>query len=182
MKFLKAVKRVGGRDTDIEIPYSGNESASSLPVACVLACDAPFTIHDVGGHDVLWDALYDDLWNLDPLLVIPEGLGLTFAFDGSSSLIVPDEDGVWMLSYFAERGGDVTWAGRLRVGGVGLNFPWVQQLDTAADANGSPYLAGAIATPLPAGTQITHQIMNDRVASAGAYNCNQVYLSIVRHA
>lgn len=153
----------------------------STAVACVLACDAAFTIHDVGNYNVLWDALYDDLWNLDPLVAIPVGLGLTFAFDGSSSLIVPTVDGIWSLSYYAERAQETAWGGSLRNGGLGVNFPWVQQLKGDGNANGVPYLAGTIATPIPTGAQMTHQIATVTAAgSGGAYTCNQVYLSIVR--
>jgi hypothetical protein len=160
----------------------GGGGGGSQAVACVLARDAPFDIHDAGNYDILWDALYDDLWNLDPLAAIPDGLGLTFAFDGTSSLIVPTVNGIWSLSYFANRVADAAWAGTVRNGGLGLNFPWTQQLNAVGTDNGDPFLAATFTGPIPSGAQMTHQVSVITNAAGSPYTCYQVYLSIVRHA
>jgi hypothetical protein len=157
-------------------------SGGSSAVGCVLARDAAFDIHVVGNYDILWDALYDDLWNLDPLAAIPDGLGLTFAFDGSSSLVVPDEAGIWSLSYTANRAVDTGWAGSIRNGGLGINFPWAQQLDSTGIGNGEPFLSSTYAGPIPSGAQMTHQVATTTDAASSPYICDQVYLSVVRHA
>lgn len=152
----------------------------SQPVACLLACNTNFNVHDAGAHDVLWDALYDNFWDFNPLASIPDGLGLTFAFDGSSSLIVPTEAGTWALSYFAERVADTNWGGEFAVGGVGLSFPFVQPRIGTGTSQGTPFMAGSLTAPLPSGTQLTHQVVTDNAASSAPSNVVQVFLSIVR--
>lgn len=181
-------QEIGRRLVDGEwVTNIADESAGggSQPVACVLARDAAFDIRAAGNYDVLWDALYDNFWDLTPLVAIPAGLGLDFDFDGSSSLVVPTEAGFWTLSYFATRDQDIAWAGSFVIG-IGINLPWLQEKlydNPAGDlTQGTPYMAGTLTTPLPAGAQLTHQVATAVTASAGSSTCTQVYLSIVRHA
>lgn len=166
------------------VPSSSHPSSGGgfTPVSCLLARDADFDIKAIGDYDVLWDALYDNYWDLNPLAAIPAGLGLAFAVNGSSSLVAPTEAGVWAFSYFGERAADVGWAGSLRLG-FGINLPWIQQLNAVGSANGYPFLNGSITVPLPSGTQITHQVATvTAAATGGPYVCAQMYLSIVRLA
>lgn len=151
------------------------------PVACLLAREADFNVHDVAGYPVLWDALYDDLWNQEPLMSIPDGLGLTFAFDGSSSRVTAAEAGVWAFSYYAIRQVDASLACRLVLGGIGPNFPWVQQ-NNAGSPVVDPYIAASLTLSLPAGAHIDHTIETLVVATANPHNVQQVQLTIVRLA
>jgi hypothetical protein len=75
MKFLKAVRRVGGKATDIEIPYSGNEGGDSQTIAEILSVsnDADQnTLNNldwVGANAIFTDTI--DIQNSDHIEINP---------------------------------------------------------------------------------------------------------------
>lgn len=90
-----------------------NADGAGSIVSCVISRDNSIDVHDLDSHPFLWDALYDNYSDFNTLSSIPDGLGLTFAFDGSSADITTDEAGVWAFYYNLTMGPDDTWRGAL---------------------------------------------------------------------
>ncbi len=91
-------------------------------VGCVLSVDGGVDVKASGDHPFLWDALYDNIQDFNALNAIPDGLGLSFLFDGSSADITTTAAGVWAFTYNVSVSSDATWAGALdtRFGGYTL--------------------------------------------------------------
>jgi hypothetical protein len=80
-------------------PTSGpGGGGASVGPSCVLNINPGVDIHAVGTHDFLWNRLFDNRYDFNPLPAIPAGMGLTFFWDGTSAEITPTEDGVWSFT------------------------------------------------------------------------------------
>lgn len=141
-------------------------------ISCLLARDANLDIHDVGNHEILWDALYDNPWDWNTLLAIPDGLGLSFAFDGTADDVTTTEDGVWAFTLQIATAGDQDWRGGMNAGpqqtGLAFAFGEKQQIITQV-------------VPLSSGSTVPWRIATSTQATADPFNAT-AYLTIVRLA
>lgn len=153
-----------GTDT----PVGGGGSSSV--VSCVIARDGTVDIHDVGDHQIVWDALYDNYIEFNTLTEIPDGLGLDFAFDNTSAAITTTEAGVWSFVYNFTLSNDANWRGSFdtRFGG--------QKVDPGSNA---PTLVAHLLA-IPSGSMFTPQFSTANAATADPYDVGGVYLIATR--
>jgi hypothetical protein len=122
-------------------------------VGCTLRRSA-LNIHDSANYPISFDALVDNLWNTNPLAAIPDGLGLSFSFDGSSPDFLTTEDGVWSFSLFARgNSDDATWKGDTQI-------PFIE-VSSHFDFVGSQYGSVLSSTfSMPAGTGVDQCVIS----------------------
>ena len=137
--------------------------------SCLLSRDAALDIRPVGTHPILWDALYNNIWDFTPLAAIPAGLGLSFSFDGSSGTITTTTAGTWVFYYVFARGGDATYFGVLSTG-LGSNV-W----DEASSFR-------SVVATLPSGAALDQAVVTSQLATSNPYNLTTCTIAIARIA
>lgn len=155
------------------IASRGGGGGGFAPVSCVIARDAATAIRTVGDHAILWDALYDNYSDFNTLDDIPDGLGLDFAFDGSSAEITTTTAGVWAFSYT----GIVLQA----------DNAWQGSFDTRFGAEAPQVSPGvgdsilpAVTLALPSGVTFGPRFSTSTQATEPTYACANVYLIATR--
>ena len=99
-----------GYPRTVEFPEVMNIIGGSQPVSCMIA-NLSFLVDDVGTYDIKWDHLWDNIWDENILSEIPDGLGLSFSFDGTDATITTTEAGTWAFSFDVHIGVDDNWKG-----------------------------------------------------------------------
>jgi hypothetical protein len=132
----------------------------SQPVTCQLLAPG-IDVSAVDAFPLLWSALQDNPWDENTLTEIPAGLGLTFAFDGTSNVLTTTAAGTWALSLALIGGAaDVTWEGHYD------DQLWGQAVLVKGGGILGPL---ALITPvmkLPSGAQLQPTIVTDHVAAS----------------
>lgn len=120
----------------------------STPVSVLLywsADTAPAAVYPLEWTDAL-----DDFWNQNSLAVLPAGLGLTVAFDGTDAQFTVTEDGIWTFAFIVQSdSADSTWKGILA---DGISAQWNLNAKTGTplrttESNTLALPAGATFTP-----------------------------------
>lgn len=89
-------------------------SGGSQPVSVAAKIGSGLDLHLSGAHPLKWAELCDNAYDLNTISELPDGLGLSFAFDGSSATITTTEAGTWSFTvgaYLLQP--DETWGGYL---------------------------------------------------------------------
>lgn len=139
---------------------------------CVLQATAT-DIHLVASHPLLWDALLDNPYNFNPITAIPDGLGLTFLFNGTSAVIATTEAGTWSFSLAVAFAQDAAWTGLL-----GLDQSAAMELSGIGNVP-NPRLAISEVVTYPAAAGFTPQVVTDTQSTANPLNASAI-LTIVR--
>lgn len=156
---------------------SGDGGSGFSPVSCILET-FPLDVHGIGSHGCLWNSLFNNAVAFGLLLAIPTGLGLTFAFDGTSETITTTEAGTWAFSLGADIATqDATWAG------VVVLDPNLYMSSQVASADFGSLRDASVCNVLsvPAGYSFRPKIDTRVIATNDPLNVD-VYLSIVRLA
>jgi hypothetical protein len=125
----------------------GGGGGGSQPVTCVLEA-YPLDVHDVAANvPCQWTALFNNPSDFTHLLAIPTGLGLSFAFDGSSETITTTEAGVWSFTMGVNVDQDATWVGHAILDGA----LYTEAPVVAIPAGGSFFASLNEVVSLPAG-------------------------------
>lgn len=91
-------------NVDVLAAIASRGGGGITPVSVYLRA-SNLDVHDAGPHVVLWDEMFDTVRGPEEfpqtiLDEIPEGLGLTFSFDGTGDgRIEPTEPGVWAFTF-----------------------------------------------------------------------------------
>lgn len=155
-------------------PTSWPSGGGIAPVTCVLARDNGFDVRLAGSYPILWDALYDNYWDFTPLAAIPAGLGLTFAFGGTSANMTTTAAGTWGLAYAVSANADATWTAALDTGFGTVSLP------PAAQA--SSQLLTTVVLTLPTAVTLSPNIVTHVAATTNPYPLNGVSCIITRLA
>ncbi len=145
-------------------------------VSCVLAA-AAVDVHVISDGLWVWDAIYDNVVDFDALAAIPDGLGMEFAFDGSSADLAPTEAGVWAFTVeivFVD-GPDATWAGQIQMPFSGNRRRVVQTVDDGTPSTGATEI---LAVPADAFAS-QGKLSTTANATANPYRVN-AYLALTR--
>lgn len=164
-------------DTDLlaALVARGGGAGGTAPVSCLLSRDGATNCQTGGSHNLRWDALYDNIYSFNTLTEIPEGLGLTFAFDDTSGTLATTEAGTWSFTMYINRAADDgTWQGFVVI--PSGNQHDLQPL--AAGANSGNCVVSETVS-LPSGFSSTPNVYT-LTPTVSTYNVNYVYLGIVR--
>lgn len=152
-------------------------SGSGVGPSCALQRNANVDVHAVAITNIAWDALVDNLWNLQALGAIPSGLGLTFAFDGSSAFITTTVAGTWAFTFGILNNSGTDAGIRGYIGTPFAQDP--QPFGPLGTAQGVAAISGVYA--LPSGAASTFFIRTTTAATANPFNIH-AQASIVRLA
>lgn len=145
------------------------------PVSVIAATAAGIDVHAAANVPVHWTEIADNEWDFNTLAALPAGLGISFAFDGSSATMTTTVAGVWAFSYAVSFPMDATYLGQ-----IGLPYSSFQTV-TAGLSAASAFPACAATVELPAGAASTCSIVTLVGATANPYTVFP-NLSIVRLA
>jgi hypothetical protein len=130
-----------------------------------------------------WDVLMDNTVNFNTLTEIPDGMGLSFAFDGSSAQITATEDGAWWFQLDAVLAEDATFQGYIGLASIDLGDGFFGPGIVADDPNQDfANLVYGVVMKLPAGTVTNIFIKSTAAPTASPYLSRALNASIIRLA
>jgi len=154
------------------MPVVSGGSGGFSPVS-VVAVFSPIDVHAVANYPIKWTSITDNEWDFNALTALPDGIGLTFAFDGSDGTITTTAAGVWAFSLFASGAADAAIRGQIT--GIVGSTPFGPMVPVAAG------LSKVSVVALPSGATPNCQISTSVQATANPYNMGGS-MSIVRLA
>ena len=145
------------------ISGGGEGGGGFAPVSCVLQCTA-LNIHGTGVDiPTKWTGAIDNVWDANPLMALPAGIGVTAAFDGSDATITTTVAGTWGLAFTVAVGsGDDTY-----VGYFSDSLGVVSALALSGRAAVADTVAAAAVIGLPSGAAFAPLIQSVTSAAGG---------------